>query len=92
MMFRTWRTDRNLALADTARRLGIEGKNPGGTLARIECGARQPEADMIERIVVFTDGQVTEADMHAVRLAWLKEHRPEKFAAPLPSPFQSEAA
>ncbi len=62
-----------------ARGLGISGVNPGGTLARIEAGARQPDADMIERIETFTDGAVAAADMHRVRLDWLKAHRPEKF-------------
>jgi len=43
-------------------------------------GERQPDADMVERIVRLTGGTVTAADMHAVRLAWLKANRPEKFS------------
>lgn len=62
-----------------ARMLGISGVNPGGTLARIEAGSRQPDADMVERIAILTDKNVGAADMHAVRLAWLKKNRPEKF-------------
>lgn len=83
-----WRTDRGQSCTQTARALGISGINPGGTLARIENGSRQPDADMVERIVALTDGAVTAADMHAVRLAWLKVNRPDKFAAPLPDRFE----
>ncbi|WP_210212739.1 helix-turn-helix transcriptional regulator, partial [Mesorhizobium sp. M7A.F.Ca.ET.027.03.2.1] len=68
MQLREWRLDRKLGFAETARALGIEGVNPGGTLARIEIGSRQPDADMIERIVTLTAGDVSAADMHAVRL------------------------
>ncbi|MBN9243965.1 MAG: helix-turn-helix transcriptional regulator [Mesorhizobium sp.] len=93
MLLRDWRLSRKLTLAETAGMLGIDGKNPGSTLLRIETGARQPEADLVARIVALAGGHVTESDMHAVRLAWLKEHRPEKFASPLPSPFcEGEAA
>lgn len=92
MQLRDWRTHRKLTLAETARALGIEGKNPGATLARIEMGSRQPEADLVERIVSLTEGAVSAFDMHAVRLAWLKQHRPEKFGSPLPAPFQPEQA
>lgn len=87
MMLRDWRTASGLSLAETARLLGIEGKNPGGTLIRIETGMRQPEADMVERIVSLTAGAVSAADMHETRLAWLKENRPDKFDGPLPSAF-----
>lgn len=92
MLLRVWRLDRKLGFAETARALGIEGVNPGGTLARIENGSRQPDADMIERIMTLTDGTVTAADMHGIRLAWLKDNRPEKFTAPLPAPQSEEAA
>ena len=71
-----------MGFAELARALGIGGVNPGGTLARIENGSRQPDADMVERIERFTCGIVTAADMHAVRLSWLKVNRPEKFAVP----------
>lgn len=79
-MLKTWRQKAGLSLAETARRLGIEGANPGATYARFETGSRQPDADMMERIYQLTGGLVTPADMHAVRLAWLKANRPEKFA------------
>lgn len=79
MLLRDWRNRTGLGLAKTARMLGIGGVNPGGTLTRIEAGSRQPDADMVERIELATGGAVTSADMHAVRLAWLKRHRPEKF-------------
>lgn len=75
-----------------ARGLGIEGVNPGGTLSRIEVGSRQPDADMIERIALFTGGAVGPADMHQVRLAWLRANRPEKFGAEAPPPSSLRAA
>lgn len=79
MRLKQWRTDRKLTIAGMARALGIQGVNPGGTLARIEAGSRQPDAEMVERIGFLTGGAVTPADMHAVRLDWLKANRPEKF-------------
>lgn len=81
MMLRDYRTGRGMGFAELARALGITGVNPGGTLARIENGSRQPDADMVERIQQFTEGAVTAGDMHAVRLAWLRANRPEKFPA-----------
>lgn len=81
MLLRDWRIRNELGLATLARQLGICGVNPGGTLARIEMGSRQPDADMVERIVRETRGEVDARDMHAVRLLWLKAHRPEKFTA-----------
>ena len=75
-----WMDRECLGAASAARRLGIEGVNPGRTLARIASGDRQPDADMIERIVALTGGAVTAEDMHRTRLAWLRANRPEKFA------------
>lgn len=79
MTLTDWRLSNCLGFADTARALGIDGVNPGGTLARIERGERRPDADMVERIVILTSGAVTPTDMHRVRLNWLRQHRPEKF-------------
>lgn len=79
MLLRDWRLSKNMGFAELGRALGIEGVNPGGTLARIEAGSRQPDADMVERIIALSSGDVTAADMHAVRLAWLKDNRPDKF-------------
>ncbi|MGY6709741.1 MAG: helix-turn-helix domain-containing protein [Rhizobiaceae bacterium] len=81
MMMKAWRIERGLSVAETARALGIGGVNPGGTLARIEAGSRQPDADMVARIVRLTQGAVTPADMHATRLDWLRLNRPERFEA-----------
>lgn len=73
-----WRNSQNLTAAAAARLLGVVGVNPGGTLIRIENGERQPDADMIERLVRLSDGAVSAADMHNVRLEWLKTNRPDK--------------
>lgn len=79
MQMKAWRIERGWSVAETARALGILGINPGATLARIEAGSRQPDADMIERIRILTEGAVTPADMHDTRLAWLKTNRPDRF-------------
>ena len=79
MQLKDWILAAQQTYAETARALGICGVNPGGTLARIVAGSRQPDADMVERIVALTGGVVTAADMHTVRLTWLKANRPEKF-------------
>lgn len=81
MLLTDWRTQQKLSFAEMARALGIGGINPGATLARIERGERRPDADMVERISVFTDGAVTASDMHTVRLAWLRANHPERFIA-----------
>ncbi|MDP9837577.1 transcriptional regulator with XRE-family HTH domain [Neorhizobium huautlense] len=70
---------KGLAVASLARQLGIVGVNPGGTLARIEAGSRQPDADMVERIETVTAKAVCAADMFQTRLQWLRSNRPEKF-------------
>lgn len=79
MMLQDWIAREGLTVTAAARRLGIGGVNPGRTLDRIISGERQPDADMVARIELVTDGAVTAQDMHAVRLAWLRENRPEKF-------------
>lgn len=94
MLLRDWRNQNGLGLAAMARLLGIGGVNPGGTLARIECGSRQPDADMLERISALTAFKVTANDLYASRLDWLKRHRPEKFGDAVQAflPPGSEAA
>jgi hypothetical protein len=79
MMLSIWISENGLTVAAAARRFGIGGVNPGRTLDRIMSGERQPDADMISRIIEITDGAVTAADMHATRLDWLKANRPERF-------------
>jgi transcriptional regulator with XRE-family HTH domain len=80
MMLSTLIIENGLTVAAAARRFGISGVNPGRTLDRIMSGERQPDADMISRIIEITAGAVTAADMHATRLDWLKTNRPERFA------------
>jgi hypothetical protein len=49
---------------------------------RLESGELPSDADMVERIAQLTGGAIAAAEMHAVRLAWLKANRPERFAGP----------
>lgn len=78
MMLAAWIDTQTKGFAAAARLLSIEGINPGATLARIARGERQPDADMVARIVALTAGAVTTQDMHEIRLSWLRANRPEK--------------
>lgn len=46
------------------------------TVRRIMRGERWPDADMIERIVDLTGGDVTLFALHRKRAAWLRAHPP----------------
>lgn len=81
---REFRAARALSLDEVSARLGVHKT----TVMRIETGELPADADMVERIVVMSDGVVSAADMHAVRLAWLKANRPEKFAGIQPEPAE----
>jgi DNA-binding transcriptional regulator YiaG len=74
-----WRKANNLSCADVARGLDLDGERDSASVWNWETGRSRPDADIIERLRVFSNGQVTADDMHAVRLAWLRENRPEKF-------------
>jgi hypothetical protein len=78
MLIRDWRILTERSQGDCAKALALEGG--ARSFQRIETGQNKADADLVERIAAFTGGQVTAADMHAVRLAWLKVNRPEKFA------------
>jgi transcriptional regulator with XRE-family HTH domain len=82
MDIRSWRSQRELTLADCAGRLGLDSSR---TYHRYETGENRADADMVERIALMTDGSVAAEDMHQTRLAWLREHRPERFASSGPS-------
>lgn len=61
------------------RALGYTKANPSRFFERIETGEVPADADIVERIAVVTEGAVTAADMHTIRLAWLRKNRPERF-------------
>lgn len=79
MRLKEWIISEKLSVAAAARRFGISGVNPGRTLDRIMSGSRQPDADMVARILQATNGEVSASDMHNARLDWLRENRPERF-------------
>lgn len=85
---RDWRIGQGLSLTEVARRIGVHLT----TLARMEQGETSTDANMVARIEVLTGGAVTAADMHATRLAWLREHRPEKFIVGIDLGVEPEAA
>lgn len=85
MDLKAWRLQEQKSQGECAVALRLDG-GPR-SFQRIETGENKADADMIERIRDLTAGAVTESDMHAIRLAWLKANRPEKFAAQ-----ESEAA
>ena len=75
-----YRSEKGLSKADAGRSLGYGKANPSRFFERLETGEIPADADMVERIVALTGGTVTAGDMHAIRLAWLKANRPDKFA------------
>lgn len=78
-----WRAAEKLSTADVAKLMGLDGAHGSSTIWNWETGRARPDADMIDRIVRMTGGAVTPADMHTIRLDWLKANRPEKFSEPL---------
>ena len=78
MRLKSWRLEAGRSQGDCANALRLEGG--ARSFQRIETGKNKPDADMVERIVAMTGGQVTAADMHLTRLDWLRENRPERFA------------
>lgn len=81
---RDWRIGQGWSVTEVGRRLCVHLT----TIARIEKGETQPDADMVARIEDLTAGAVTAADMHATRLAWLRANRPEKFTKLMPEAAQ----
>lgn len=78
-MLKNWRTSQRKSQGECALALGMRGG--ARSFQRIETGESSADADVVELIAILTDGAVTAADMHEVRLAWLREHRPEKFVS-----------
>ena len=74
MDLRFWRHGRGLTLNHLAELLEIRGAHPGATLSRWEIGRARPDANVVERIEIVTEGAVRAQDMHATRLSWLREH------------------
>lgn len=76
-MLKLWRTSQGKSQGECALMLGMRGG--ARSFQRIETGESSADADVVERIERMTGLQVTASDMHRIRLAWLREHRPEKF-------------
>lgn len=87
MLLRDWRNSHDRSQGDCALALCLDGG--ARSFQRIETGENKADADLVERIVRLTGGSVTAEDMHAVRLAWLKANRPEKFVVVLPQPVEA---
>jgi transcriptional regulator with XRE-family HTH domain len=81
MQLAEWRKEKNLSCSEIAKGLGLDGDRDGTSVWNWETGRSRPDADMIDKIRILTDDAVTAADMHECRLAWLRENRPDKFAA-----------
>jgi transcriptional regulator with XRE-family HTH domain len=75
-----WRKANNLSCDDVAKGLGLDGERDASSVWNWETGRSRPDADVVERIIDFTKNEVSADDMHRVRLAWLKDNRPEKFS------------
>lgn len=74
---KSWAAGSGNSLKWLADRVGVSVS----AMSRWASGESLPDADMVDRIVTLTEGAVTAEDMHAVRLAWLRANRPEKFLA-----------
>lgn len=75
MDLRTWRRREEHSLADLARLLGLDGRNPAARVQRWETGEARAPADIEALIVDLTGGEVTLADQHRTRLAFLERRR-----------------
>lgn len=89
-MLKEWRINSGMTQAECAKALGLLGG--ARSFQRIEAGETGADADMVERICILTAGAVTPADMHAVRLNWLKANRPEKFEGSSPDGVPHDAS
>lgn len=76
MQLKQWRLTQEKTLEECATLLGVGGAR---TYQRYECGENRADADLVDVIANVTHGAVTPADMHEVRLAWLRANRPDKF-------------
>ncbi len=81
MRLSEWRKSKSISTSELARQLGLNGERDSGNVWNWETGRARPDADIVEAIDRLTEGAVSAADMHAVRLDWLKANRPEKFSA-----------
>jgi hypothetical protein len=86
-MLKQWRSSQGKSQGECALVLGMRGG--ARSFQRIETGESSADADTIDRIVRMTGGAVTVKDMHDIRLAWLRQHRPEKFAADFARPMEA---
>jgi transcriptional regulator with XRE-family HTH domain len=63
-----WLTLHKRSAEDFGKELGCSGQ----AVRHWRLGARSPDAEMLEKIVAATAGEVTVLDMHQTRLAFLK--------------------
>lgn len=82
MLLSEWRKFKNLSCAAIAAQIQLNGDVDASSVWNWETGRSRPDADIVQRISVLTGDEVTAADMHRIRLAWLRQHRPEKFPEP----------
>jgi hypothetical protein len=78
MQIKVWRLTQEKTLTECAELFGLADAR---TYQRYETGENRADADLVERFRILSDDLVTAADMHECRLAWLRENRPDKFAA-----------
>lgn len=59
----------------TPERLGAEIGITGEAVRRYRSGSRMPEPEIVEKLVVATNGAVTVQDLHDTRLTFLRSVR-----------------
>ena len=72
-----WLTGMRRSAEDFGKELGCSGQ----AVRHWRTGARMPDAEMAETIRTKTAGAVTIADLHAMRLAFLRGDKPAGEAA-----------
>jgi DNA-binding transcriptional regulator YdaS (Cro superfamily) len=63
-----WLTEHNVSSQEFGRRVDVTGE----AVRRWRSGERMPEPEMVETINSETNGQVSIADLHEMRLAFLR--------------------
>ncbi|ELT50247.1 helix-turn-helix domain-containing protein [Brucella intermedia] len=80
MKLADWRKREGLSCDEVARRLEIVAARGGSSVWNWETGRARADADIIDKIEILTDGEVSPLDMHRTRLDWLRQNRSDEAA------------
>lgn len=80
MKLADWRKREGLSCDEIARRLEIAAARGGSSVWNWETGRARADADIIDRIEILTNGEVSPLDMHRTRLDWIRQNRSDEAA------------